>query len=270
MDKFKSILKALLFGTIMLLFLICPALISKALKLSSNRALIFQGGMALLSIIVPLFYIGHKNYSSSDIGFNKPTKAIMKRLLFYLPLFLPLCALIIAFNKNTGIKSLVVIAFYALSVSIALEVYFRGVIQKEFRGKFNVLLGLIIIALIYAGCNAYYFNRVTSYKHIMMLCAFSFCVAGITGIVIESKGNIILTVLFNTLYLLLTINYTGRGKMLLLSQGICMAILFVYGLYLLVLYFKDHKVEKVAEPEEEQIDEASNEEFDENGNITLE
>lgn len=268
MDKFKSIIKALLFGAIMLLFLVCPALIAKALKLSANRALIFQGGMALLSIIIPVFYIGHKNYSSSDIGFNKFTKPTFKRLLFYFPLFLPLLALLIAFNKNIGFKSLVVYAFYAGSLAIALEVYFRGLIQKELRGKFNVLVALIIAAVIYAGCNMYYFNRITSYKQIILICSFSFCVAGITGIVIESKGNIIFTILFNAIYLLLTISFTGGGKKLLLSQGICMGILFVYGVYLLVLYFKDHKVEKVVEPEAQE--EPKNDEFDEEGNITLE
>ena len=114
----------------------------------------------------------------------------------------------------------------------------------------------------------YYFNRITSYKQIILICSFSFCVAGITGIVIESKGNIIFTILFNAIYLLLTISFTGGGKKLLLSQGICMGILFVYGVYLLVLYFKDHKVEKVVEPEAQE--EPKNDEFDEEGNITLE
>ena len=268
MDKLKSIIKALLFGAIMLLFLVCPILIAKAMKLSGNRALIFQGGIALLSILVPIFYIGHKNYSAGEVGFNKPTKPIMKRLLFYFPLFLPLLALLIAFNKNVGMKTLVVQAFYVGSLAIALEVYFRGLIQTELRGKFNVLVALIIVAILYAGFNMYYFKRITSYKQIILTVAFSFCVAGITGIVIESKGNLIFTILFNAIYLLLTINFTGGGKKLLLSQGICMAILFVYGLYLLVLYFKDNKKEKVEEPE--QIEESSKDEFDENGNITLE
>ena len=191
----------------------------------------------------------------------------MKLLLCYIPLFLPLAALFIAFNKNVGIKALIVQAFYAGTVAIALEVYFRGLIQKELRGKFNVLVALIIAAIIYAGCNMYYFNRVTSYKQIILICVFSFCVAGITGIVIESKGNIIFTFLFNVIYLLLTINFKGGGKKLLLSQGICMAILFVYGVYLLVLYFKNNEVEKIEEPEEQKDEESD---FDEEGNITLE
>lgn len=267
MDKVKSIVKALLFGAIMLLFFVGSALIAKALKLSANRTYILQGGFALLSILVPIFYIGHKDYSASDIGFNKPTKGIMKRLLFYVPL-LAVFSLLISFNKNLGIKSLIVQAFAYGSMAIACEVYFRAVIQKELRGKFNVLVGLIIIAIIYAAANMYYFKRVTSYKQIILLCAFSFCVAGITGIIIESKGNIIITALFNIIYLVLGINFVGGGKKILLAQGICMLILAIYGFYLLIMYFKDHKA--IKEEPVEEINKPNNEEFDENGNMTIE
>jgi membrane protease YdiL (CAAX protease family) len=265
MDKFKAILKALLFGAIMLLFLVGSALIAKALKLSQNRTYIFQGGMVLLSVIIPVFYIGHKNYSAAGVGLNKPTGKIMKHLLFYLPL-LSVCALVIAFNKNVGVKSLIVQGFFYGSVAIAAEIYFRGIIQTELRGKFNVLVGLIFVAILYAACNLYYFNRITSIKHVLVLSVFSFAVAGILGIIIESKGNIIFTIIFNAIYLVLTINYTS-GKKLVLSQGICLGILFIYGLFLLITYFKANKPEKVEE--ETDTKELENQGFDENGNMEL-
>ena len=85
MEKVKPILKALLFGAIMLLFFICSSLIAKSIKLSKNRTFIFQGGMMLLSTIIPIFYIGVKQYDKADIGFNKINASSLKKLLFYIP-----------------------------------------------------------------------------------------------------------------------------------------------------------------------------------------
>lgn len=259
MDKVKPILKALLFGAIMLLFFICSALIAKALKLTQNRTYLFQAGFMLLSTIVPLFYIGSKKYGASDIGFNKINGKNLKSLLFYLPLVIALPLLLIGFNKSASIKSLLIQAVFYGSVAIATEIYFRGLIQKEFRGHLHIFISLIIIAIIYAVCNMYYFNRITYMKHIIIFSLASFAIACILGMIIESKGNIIFTFIFNTIYLLLSTNCIRSAKKLILNQGICLSVLFVYGLFLLITYMKKDKQEKIENKET----------FDEEGNIEL-
>ena len=260
MEKVKPILKALLFGAIMLLFFICSSLIAKSIKLSKNRTLIFQGGMMLLSTIIPIFYIGSKQYDKSDIGFNKINAASLKKLLFYVPFVIALGLLFISFNKSVSVKSLLVQAFFYISVAIAAEVYFRGVIQKEFRGKMHVLPSLIIVAVLYALCNMYYFNRITYMKHIIIFACASFAIAGILGIVIESTGNLLFTIIFNALYLLIGANYVADGKKIFLAQALALTVLFFYGLYLLIFYMKKDKEAKIENKET----------FDNEGNIELE
>ena len=260
MDKVKPILKALLFGAIMLLFFICSALIAKALKLSQNNTFIFQGGMMLLSTIVPLFYIGAKKYDASDIGLNKINRTNLKKVLFYIPLIVALPLLLIYFNKKVTIESILVQLFFYISVAVATEVYFRGLIQKEFRGHYNVIVTLLIVSVLYAVCNMFYFNRITYMRHIIIFSGASFAIAAILGMIIESKGSIIFTAIFNVIYLLLSTNSIREAKKLILTQGLCLAVLFLYGLFLIITYMKNDKKEKIENKET----------FNEEGNIELE
>lgn len=258
MEKVKPIIKALLFGAIMLLFFICSSLIAKALKLSANRTYIFQGGMMLLSTIVPIFYIGCKEYGASDIGLNKINLKSLKGLLFYLPLIVALCMLIISFNKKVTAKSLIIQLFYYGSVAVAAEIYFRGLIQKEFRGKYNIILTIIIVGLLYSLTNLYYYGRLSYLKHILIFSMGSFALAGINCMMVEKKGNIVITGIFNALYLLIGINYIADGKRLLLGQGLCWLVLLIYGLFLLLTYLKPSKPkEEIEETKEEVVEDTS-------------
>ena len=268
MEKVKPIIKALLFGAIMLLFFICSSLIAKALKLSANRTYIFQGGMMLLSTVVPIFYIGVKGYGAADIGLNKFSSKSLKGLLFYLPLVVALCMLLISFNTKVAAKSLVIQLFYYGSVAIATEIYFRGLIQKEFRGKYNIIVVIVIVGLLYALTNLYYYGRLSYLKHILIFSMGSFALAGLNAMVIEKKGNIIITIIFNALYLLLGINYIANGKRLLLGQGLCWLVMFAYGVFLLFTYLKHSKPKEVVEEtKEEPVEETA--ELEE-PNMTLE
>ena len=268
MEKVKPVIKALLFGAIMLLFFVGSSLIAKALKLSTNRTYIFQGGMMLLSTVVPIFYIGCKNYGASDIGLNKLNSKNLKGLLFYLPLIVALCMLFVSFNTKTSTKSLIVQLFFYISVAVATEVYFRGLIQKEFRGKINLIVSFFVIGLLYALTNLYYFGRLSYLKYILIFSMGSFVLAGINGMIIEKKGNIIITGIFNALYLLMGINHVIGGKKLLLGQGLCWLVLFIYGLFLLITYLKPSKPkEEKVEPIQEIAEDTNNLE---EPNMTLE
>ena len=257
MDKVKPILKALLFSAIMLLFYICSYYIAKALKLSVNRTYVFQGGMMLLSTLVPLFYIGVKQYGGEDVGLNKVNMKSLKGLLFYIPLILAICALFLAFKKNVPTKSLLVQLFFYLSAALAAEIYFRGLIQKEFRDHHHVVVALVIISLLYAVTNLYYYGRITGIKVILVLSCGQVAVAGINGIIIEKKGNLFFTTIFNALYVLVGANYIANGKKILLAQGLSWVVLLIYGLFLLITFLKPSKPkeEEVAEVEEKNPEE---------------
>ncbi len=260
MDKLKAMLKSILFGLIMLLFLALGAIIAKALKLSANRAYVFKGCFMLLSLIVPLLIIGSRRVSFSEIGFNKPNKKIMEGVAFYIPLILALIPLIFVFNKDIGAKSMIVILFYYGCVAIAAEVYFRGLIQHTLRGKLKIIPMLFFVCFLYAACNMYYLYTVKSIKHILILCVGSFAVAGITATIIEKKGFILFNIIFNALCLFIGSNYKASGKKLLVMYFAFCVIIFVYWLYLFITYTKANKKEQIENKET----------FDDEGNIDLE
>ena len=266
MDKLKAFLKALLFGLIMCLFIVVSAFIAKGLKLSANRAYVFQGCFILLSVLIPLLYAGSKEMSGADLGLNKPTKKAFKSVLFYLPFLVALIPLIIVFNKNGSIKSMVVALFYYGCIAIASEIYFRGLIQGVLRKHFSIIPLVVICGLMFAGCFAYYAVRLTNIKHIAILVVGAAAYSGVATMAIEAKGNILFLIVVNALYFFLTACYDLPGKKLVLGQGICLTVLFVYGVYMLIKYFKENKKD---EPQDLDEPKDNQDEFNEEGNIDL-
>ena len=262
MNKPKALFKALLFGIIMLAFLVVASLIAKALKLSPARTYVFKGAFMLISAIVPLLYSAGKNYTYSDIGFNKPTKKNLKVLLFYIPFILCLIPLFLDFNKTTSTKTLIVALFYYGCLALSAEIYFRGLIQKELRGNVNIYIMVIFTAILFALCNIYYLFKITYYKHILVLSVGSFALAGITCITVENKGNIVFTGIFNALFFFIASSFIKSGARLILAVGISCALMFVYGIYQLIMYLKGAKKE---EPNNDY-----KEDFGNNENIELE
>lgn len=266
MDKLKAILKSLVFGLIMCVFLIASALIAKALKLTTNRTYIFQGCIMLLSIIVPLLFAGSKDIGGASIGLNMPTKKSLKDILFYIPFIVAFIPLVVVLDKSGGIKQMVVAMFFFGCVAIASEVYFRGLIQSLLRTKFSIIPLVVICGLIFAACNAYYFNRITNIKHIAILIICSMAFAGVATMVIEAKGNILVLIVIDALYFFLTAYHDLPAKKLIFGQGICLGILFIYGMYMLIRFMKENKKD---EPVIEENNEIDDEGFNEEGNIDL-
>ncbi len=271
MDKVKALAKSILFGAIMLLFLILSAIIAKALKLSANRTYIFQGSCMLLSTAVPLFYIGIKNIKYRDVGWNKPTHDSLMHIFYYIPFVIALFFLLIDVKATSNYKGLIVMMYFYGCLAIAAEIYFRGLIQHFLRGKFNIVFLVIICGLLFAACNMHFFKRVTYTKHILVFVAGSGAFAGVATMVMENKGHIIGTIILNALYFFLSANYIPEGKRMLLAQGLCWGILLAYGLLMLIPYMKENKkAKKLEEQANEETIEASEEGFDEEGNMTIE
>lgn len=242
MDKLKAISKALLFGLIMFAFLALSALIAKLMKLSPARTYVFQGAFMLLSAVVPLLYIGKVGYGCADVGLNKPTKSGMKSILFYIPLILCLIPIfIIDFKKSGSTKLLIVALFYYGCIAVASQIYFRGVVQPSLRGKMPVLACALLSALIFALADMHYLNHIISYKRNIILGLVVFAYAAVEYVIIENKGNILFTIIFNTLFFFIGTCFIITGKKMVIALFISCVVLLIYGIYMLVMYSKNNK-----------------------------
>jgi len=268
MDKLKAILKTIILGVIMLAFILSSSFIAKALKLSDARTYLFQGGFILLGIIVPILYCCSKNCVYSDFGFNKQTKKEFKTLLFYIPLILCLIPLIALFDKSGSKKIMLMSLFYYGCVALSTELYFRGAIQKILRGKTHIVFTFIYTAALLAACCAFYVNHITSYKQILVLIMGLAGLSGVLCVVIENKGNIIITGIIEWLFLFFATHIAG-GKRMLLGIGLSCVVLLAYGLFILFKYLKEHKPERKIESFEVNLENNENDGFDENDNIDL-
>lgn len=267
MDKVKDVLKTVVFGAIMLAFILISSFIAKALKLSTARTYVFQGGFILLSVLVPILYGCAKDYTYNDYGFYKQTKKEFKTLLFYIPLIVCLIPLIALFDRSTDKKMMIVSLFYYGTIALATEFYFRGVIQKILRGKTHIIFTFIYTAALLAACCAFYVNYITNYKHILILVMGLAGLSGVLCVVIENRGNLFITGIIECLFLFFATHIAG-GKRMLLGIGISCVVLLAYGLFILIKYLKDHKSERKIESFEVNL-ENDNDGFDENDNIDL-
>ena len=255
MDKLKAISKALLFGLIMLAFLALSALLAKLLKLSPARTYVFQGGMMLISTLVPLLYFAKKNYSCGDFGLNKPTKKSFKAILFYIPFIICMIPFAISFKKTMGTKMLIVVLFYYGCLAVAAEVYFRGVIQNELRGKMPILACAFFAGILFGLCNMHYLNHIMSIKRNIILALGSIGFGGCAYMAIENKGNILFLIILNALYHFIASNFIKSGKTLLIAMAISCVLFLIYGIVMVIIYKKNNKVVKYEEfRESENID----------------
>ena len=267
MDRLKAISKAFLFGLIMLAFLAVSALIAKAAKLSEARTYLFESGFMLLSAIVPFLYAAKNNLTFTEIGFNKPTKKIAKDVLCLIPFFVALVPLVIFMNKSGGMKLMIVSLFFYACLAFAAEMYFRGVIHHILQGKMPIAIIVLFTGLLFALCNMFYLFRITNYKYICVLVVISAGFSGVLTMAMERKANIFFLGVINCLFFFLLAHFNG-GKRLVLSGGIACLILLAYGLFMLISYIKENKVDdQVFYPSDDKEEE--NDGFDENDNIEL-
>lgn len=153
MDKEKifALCKSILWGIYILLFPILSGTFSAILSLGKIKTLFLQGVFMLLSLVFPLLFIITKKWRWNEIGFAEIDASGCKKALFFLPL---LAIFIPAAVKGFYADSAAYVwgnLFLYLTVGIAEEVYFRGIIPrylcKAFSLKHVVFLSAAIFGL---------------------------------------------------------------------------------------------------------------------------
>ena len=152
MDKRKisALCKASLWGACILLFPIFSGVLSAVLSLETTETLFFQGIFMLFSLAVPLIFVLSGKWSWEEIGFRKYDVDCSKKAYHFLPLtviFIPVAM------QGFSCKSTIYVfgnLFLYLTVGIAEEIYFRGIIPRYLRKEFSTK-GVILFSTIIFG-----------------------------------------------------------------------------------------------------------------------
>lgn len=149
--KKSALCKSVLCGVCILLFPILSGVLSAILSLGTIETLFFQGLFMLASLIIPLIFVLNGKWKWEDVGFCKYDAKCSKKAYHFLPLsavFIPVAI------KGLYFKSLSYVVgslFLYLTVGIAEEIYFRGIIphclKRGFSTKEIVLLSTAIFGI---------------------------------------------------------------------------------------------------------------------------
>lgn len=147
MDKGKiiALYKASLWGICILLFPIFSGILSAVLSFGTIEALFFQSSFMLVSLVIPLILVLSGKWKWEEIGFRKYDADYSKKAYHFLPLitiFIPVAMQGFYFKSTIYVFGNLVLY---LTVGIAEEIYFRGIIPKYLK-KFFLTKGVILFS----------------------------------------------------------------------------------------------------------------------------
>lgn len=134
--KIIALYKASLWGVCILFFPIFSGVLSAVLSLGTIETLFLQGLFMLISLVIPLIFVLSGKWKWKEIGFRRYDIECSKKAYHFLPLitiFIPVAI------QGFYFKSIIYVfgnLLLYLTVGIAEEIYFRGIIPKYLRKAF--------------------------------------------------------------------------------------------------------------------------------------
>ena len=150
-EKIHALCKSFLWSIYILLFPILSGVLSEILSLRTIETLFLQGSFMLASLVVPLIFVFIGKWKWEEIGFSKYDAKYSRKAYHFLPLiaiFIPVAI------QGFYLKSKIYVfgnLFLYLTVGIAEEIYFRGIIPKylckAFSAKYVILFSTLIFGI---------------------------------------------------------------------------------------------------------------------------
>lgn len=141
--------RSVLWGICILLFPVFSGVLSALLALKTVETLFVQGIFMLLSLVIPLILVTAKKWRWSEIGFAKFDGNGCRKALYFLPLSAVLIPVAVRGFYAQSAAYVLGNLFLYLSVGIAEEVYFRGIIPKYLNRAFSNKGVIILSAVIF-------------------------------------------------------------------------------------------------------------------------
>ncbi len=230
--KIFALYKSFLWGICILLFPVFSGVLSVILSLGTAESLFFQGLFMIASLTIPLCFILSGKWKWEEIGFGKYDVERSKKAYHFLPLF---AIFIPAAIQGFYFKSILYVIgnlFLYLTVGIAEEIYFRGIIPKYLKTAFSTKGVILFSATIFGiGHIATAFTAKDGWQiFLTILNAFLF---GWLAIEIELVSkNIIPVILLHFLFDFETKIVAMNEIMLLVAECVRGAIVFAAAVWL--------------------------------------
>lgn len=241
--KIKSVLFAFMWAVILTAFPVASGVIVVVSDADATSARLLQTAFMSLSVIVAFAYCKIKKVTLRKLLLKGLDKNGVRVCLFYIPLIVILLPMIATGVNLSGPGPGYIWAtlLFTLSVGIAEELYFRGLILGLLRKAFAAVPAVLISALIFASCHASgaFLEPSMAMVLLSILNAFLFgCVAA--GVALLTK-NLIPLMIFHSLFDFFTYQMSATGTTLVIVYAARGTLMTIFAIYLLIALARQSK-----------------------------
>lgn len=234
MKKTKSIIFSIIWAVIVIAFPVASGVIVVVSKADATSSRLIQAAFMCISTVIPFIYCKVKNIAPKEILLTGIDKNGVKTCLYYIPLIVVLLPMIVNGVDLSDTGYTLATLLFTLSVGIAEELYFRGIILRLLGKNFGALSVVFISVLIF-GIGHASGAFVESSPVMVLLSIFNAFLFGwiVAEIALITK-NIIPLMIFHCLFDFFTYQMLATGKEMIIIYAVRGTLMTIVAVYLLI------------------------------------
>jgi membrane protease YdiL (CAAX protease family) len=246
LHKTRAVIYSFIWAVVLIAFPVASGVIVVVSKTDAVSSRLIQAAFMCLSLVVPLAYCKAKSISPRELLLTGIDRPGVRTCLFYLPLIAILLPMIVAGVDSSNIGYTSATLLFTLSVGIAEELYFRGVILRLLGKNFSALQAVFISLLIFgiAHASGAFVEPSLVMVLLTILNALLFgWVAAETALITK---NIIPLMVFHCLFDFFTYQMLGTGSTMIIVYAVRGTLMTIVAVYLLIQLKKKSSLEALA------------------------
>lgn len=234
MQKTKSIVFSFIWAVLVIAFPVASGVIVVVSKADAISSRLIQTAFMCMSMVIPFIYLKVKNIPKKEILLTGIDKNGVKTCLFYLPLIVILLPMIVTGVNISNIGYTLVTLLFTLSVGIAEELYFRGIILRLLGKNFSTLPAVFISFIIFGIGHA----SGAFVESSLMMVLFAILNALLFGWLAAETAlitkNIIPLMIFHWLFDFFTYQMLATGNTIIIVYAVRGTLMTIAAVYLLI------------------------------------
>lgn len=232
--KDKRIIKTVIATMVLLIAFFVQGAVVVMWGISGVNSALYRGCIIWTLVILTLLYYSLKYKSLSILGFVRMEKGTAKRLLFFIPLFVIAFSHFIAgVDSGIGIKFGLANIFFTLSIGMAEEIYFRGIICNMWLEK-GIVKAMVVSAVLFGLCHLLNIAGGASLEATALQICFAFIYGLVFALLFAVGKSIVPCVFLHALHDFCSfISADGSMTFNIVLGSIQFVILMIYFAYLL-------------------------------------
>lgn len=234
MRKSKAVIFSIIWAVVVIAFPVASGVIVVVSRADAISSRLIQTAFMLASTVVPFIYCKVKKISQKEILLKGIDKNGIKTCLFYLPLAAILLPMIVTGVNLSNTGYVLATLLFTLSVGIAEELYFRGIILRLLSKSFGALPVAFISLIIFGAGHASGAFMEPSLVMVLLTILNAFLFGWVAAETALITKNIIPLMIFHCLFDFFTYQMLATGNAIIVVYAVRGTLMTIVAVYLLI------------------------------------